>query len=46
MAFWPNLVLRSAFIAIVFTGFIYMTRVSAEVNSMVRRVFSLIKPRR
>ncbi len=46
MAFWPDLVLRSAFIAIVFSGFIYMTGISAEANSIVRWAFNLIKPNR
>lgn len=46
MAFWPDLLLRSAFIAIVFAGLIYITKVSEELNSIVRWAFKLIKPKR
>ncbi len=46
MAFWPDLVLRSAFIVIVFSGFIYLTRVSSEVNSIAKRAFKLLKPKK
>jgi O-antigen/teichoic acid export membrane protein len=42
MAFWPDLIIRSGAITLVFSAAIYLTRVSAEVNSMADGLFRII----
>ena len=42
MAFWPDLIIRSGAITLVFSAAIYLTGVSAEVNSIADGVFRMI----
>lgn len=42
MAFWPDLIIRSGAITLLFSAAIYLTGVSAEVNSIADGVFRMI----
>lgn len=46
LAFWPDLVIRSATIGFIFSVAIYLTRVSGEVNEIVNRLLRIIKSSR
>ena len=44
MAFWPDLIIRSVMIGVVFSVAIYLTRVSGEVNEIANQLLRIIKP--